>query len=164
MKKRISRNDPCPCGSGKKFEKCHYTDHGVGVIEIINYPEYGENVCGVFMFVPETHMLASTGDLYKVHIYSSVRDLLENNYEVKQTLVNMTCRLLCPGVGDAMFVRGATHGLPDDILIWHNVREQHMMWFTVTQAKSYFGPCYEPMFGEIEHGPWSRAEEAVSNG
>ena len=20
---RISRNDPCPCGSGKKFKKCH---------------------------------------------------------------------------------------------------------------------------------------------
>ncbi|SET46932.1 YchJ family protein [Thalassotalea agarivorans] len=23
MLKRIKRNDPCPCGSGKKFKKCH---------------------------------------------------------------------------------------------------------------------------------------------
>jgi uncharacterized protein YecA (UPF0149 family) len=22
-RKRIGRNDPCPCGSGKKFKKCH---------------------------------------------------------------------------------------------------------------------------------------------
>ncbi len=24
-RQRVSRNDPCPCGSGKKFKKCHYT-------------------------------------------------------------------------------------------------------------------------------------------
>ena len=23
MSKKIGRNDPCPCGSGKKFKKCH---------------------------------------------------------------------------------------------------------------------------------------------
>lgn len=22
-RKRIGRNDPCPCGSGKKFKRCH---------------------------------------------------------------------------------------------------------------------------------------------
>lgn len=22
MRKRVARNDPCPCGSGKKFKKC----------------------------------------------------------------------------------------------------------------------------------------------
>jgi len=22
--KKIGRNDPCPCGSGKKWKKCHY--------------------------------------------------------------------------------------------------------------------------------------------
>jgi len=22
--KKLSRNDPCPCGSGKKWKKCHY--------------------------------------------------------------------------------------------------------------------------------------------
>ncbi len=22
--KRVGRNDPCPCGSGKKFKSCHY--------------------------------------------------------------------------------------------------------------------------------------------
>ena len=21
---KVGRNDPCPCGSGKKFKKCHY--------------------------------------------------------------------------------------------------------------------------------------------
>ena len=27
-RKRISRNDPCPCGSGKKYKHCCYR-HGV---------------------------------------------------------------------------------------------------------------------------------------
>ncbi len=27
---RVGRNDPCPCGSGKKYKKCHMlTDEGV---------------------------------------------------------------------------------------------------------------------------------------
>ncbi|TSC53452.1 MAG: preprotein translocase subunit SecA [Microgenomates group bacterium LiPW_16] len=27
-KKKIGRNDPCPCGSGKKYKKCHYPEYG----------------------------------------------------------------------------------------------------------------------------------------
>lgn len=26
---RVGRNDPCPCSSGKKFEKCHWTGRKV---------------------------------------------------------------------------------------------------------------------------------------
>ncbi|RMF14742.1 MAG: hypothetical protein D6761_08975, partial [Candidatus Dadabacteria bacterium] len=25
---RVGRNDPCPCGSGKKYKKCHYPEFG----------------------------------------------------------------------------------------------------------------------------------------
>ena len=25
-KQKLSRNDPCPCGSGKKWKKCHYPE------------------------------------------------------------------------------------------------------------------------------------------
>ncbi|OGM12967.1 preprotein translocase subunit SecA [Candidatus Woesebacteria bacterium RIFCSPLOWO2_01_FULL_39_23] len=28
VKKKIGRNDPCPCGSGKKYKKCHYPQYG----------------------------------------------------------------------------------------------------------------------------------------
>ncbi|PIP57548.1 hypothetical protein COX03_02490 [Candidatus Woesebacteria bacterium CG22_combo_CG10-13_8_21_14_all_39_10] len=27
-KKKPGRNDPCPCGSGKKYKKCHYPQYG----------------------------------------------------------------------------------------------------------------------------------------
>jgi preprotein translocase subunit SecA len=27
---RIGRNDPCPCGSGKKYKKCHGAEVTVG--------------------------------------------------------------------------------------------------------------------------------------
>jgi preprotein translocase subunit SecA len=26
--KKPGRNDPCPCGSGKKYKKCHYPQYG----------------------------------------------------------------------------------------------------------------------------------------
>jgi preprotein translocase subunit SecA len=26
--KKVGRNDPCPCGSGKKYKKCHYPQYG----------------------------------------------------------------------------------------------------------------------------------------
>ena len=29
-KTKIGRNEPCPCGSGKKFKRCHYTDSREG--------------------------------------------------------------------------------------------------------------------------------------
>ena len=34
-KRKIGRNDPCPCGSGKKFKKCCYTGGGKGNLENI---------------------------------------------------------------------------------------------------------------------------------
>ncbi|TET80037.1 hypothetical protein E3J38_06395 [candidate division TA06 bacterium] len=32
MKRKVGRNDPCPCGSGKKYKNCHGT-YAVGLIE-----------------------------------------------------------------------------------------------------------------------------------
>jgi preprotein translocase subunit SecA len=26
VEKKVGRNDPCPCGSGKKFKQCHGKD------------------------------------------------------------------------------------------------------------------------------------------
>ncbi len=28
LRKKIGRNEPCPCGSGKKYKKCHYPQYG----------------------------------------------------------------------------------------------------------------------------------------
>lgn len=28
---RVGRNDPCPCGSGKKFKRCHWSGKPVAV-------------------------------------------------------------------------------------------------------------------------------------
>lgn len=27
---KVGRNDPCPCGSGKKFKNCHWTGNSAG--------------------------------------------------------------------------------------------------------------------------------------
>jgi SEC-C motif len=175
MTKRIGRNEPCPCCSGKKYKKCHYIagsavlchSDGEAVIEVITYPEYGENVCGIFRYATETHRETSTGETYRVRIYSSVLDILENNAKLRQKLCSTTHQLLFELRGpDVAFVRGDDGS--DDFLIWHNRRDQYVMWFTVTQAKSYFGSNYEVLgFDRVERLPWGHwaqnAEEAVSN-
>ena len=30
--KKIGRNDPCPCGSGKKFKQCHGSNNSNNII------------------------------------------------------------------------------------------------------------------------------------
>lgn len=37
---KISRNDPCPCGSGKKYKKCHYPRMLQEILTLKSYPEY----------------------------------------------------------------------------------------------------------------------------
>ncbi|MDP7034966.1 MAG: SEC-C metal-binding domain-containing protein [Planctomycetota bacterium] len=51
-RQRINRNDPCPCGSGKKYKKCHLPtetkanrppgDHASGPSRTSNVPDYGK--------------------------------------------------------------------------------------------------------------------------
>jgi SEC-C motif len=161
MKNHVGRNSPCPCGSGKKYKKC-CAQNGIAVLEVVGY---GENASGSFMYVPETHILAETGETYKVHIYSSVLELIENNDQLKQKLCVTTHHLLFELRGPDVAFMGGDDG-SDDFLIWHNRREQYVMWFTVTQAKSYFGPMYEARgFGRVERQPWGYwsqgTEEAV---
>ena len=38
-RKKISRNDPCPCGSGKKYKHCCYKDD-LGVGSVQRQPQY----------------------------------------------------------------------------------------------------------------------------
>jgi hypothetical protein len=50
---KTGRNDPCPCGSGKKFKKCHLGREGELVLrkkEVLD-PEAGRKICGL----PEVH-------------------------------------------------------------------------------------------------------------
>ncbi len=50
---KTGRNDPCPCGSGKKFKKCHMGREGELVLrkkEVLD-PEAGRKICGL----PEVH-------------------------------------------------------------------------------------------------------------
>jgi hypothetical protein len=46
---KTGRNDPCPCGSGKKFKKCHMGREGELVLrkkEVLD-PEAGRKICGL---------------------------------------------------------------------------------------------------------------------
>jgi SEC-C motif len=121
MRKRIGRNSPCPCGSGKKYKKCCGEHAGTAVVEVLSY---GDNLSGVFSYVNETHMAADTGEIYRVRIYSSVEKLIASNDELKKGLCSATHNLLFPERGDTCFANGAHFGLPEDIMIWHD-RDEH---------------------------------------
>ena len=38
-KKKTGRNDPCPCGSGKKYKFCHYDADRAGRKDVEFFPE-----------------------------------------------------------------------------------------------------------------------------
>jgi hypothetical protein len=46
-----------------------------------------------------------------------------------------------------MFVASSTAGITEDIIIYHDLDADDVVWFTVAQAKSYYGPDYEILFG-----------------
>jgi hypothetical protein len=130
-------------------------DQGTGVIELITYPGY-PNTCGIFGYMPETHQAADTSERYNVHIYSSVAKLIENNDPLKQQLCAATFRLLhLHDQGDVMFIKGSELAVADDVLVYNDLEVNLFYWFTVTQAKSYFGPEYEPRFGAVERMAWA---------
>jgi hypothetical protein len=39
-RKKVSCNDPCPCGSGKKYKHCCYRNRGTGDLEAGQQPQY----------------------------------------------------------------------------------------------------------------------------
>ena len=43
MRIRVGRNDPCPCGSGLKFKKCHIGRLEEALLARISKPEFAEN-------------------------------------------------------------------------------------------------------------------------
>ena len=40
MNKNIGRNDPCPCGSGKKYKKCCFSKIDNAQIEVLEYTRF----------------------------------------------------------------------------------------------------------------------------
>jgi hypothetical protein len=113
----------------------------------------------VFSYVQEVHQCADNRSwYYVVHIYSSVQELIKDRDEAKQVLCGVTFELMFQSSGNVAFAKGDELGLLDDVLIYINHDDNDVvMWFTVTQAKSYFGEAYEPRFGLVERMPWGKS-------
>lgn len=72
--KKIRRNDPCPCGSGKKAKNCCGTERGYSYIKHINYVRREENL---------THF-----ELFKVRTVDGQRkEISRFCYEIDQPVV-----------------------------------------------------------------------------
>lgn len=68
MTKKPSRNDPCPCGSGKKFKKCCYTKHQAGIktAKLIQGGKSEEKVAGLMQQALKSKMEEDyTPDFFK---------------------------------------------------------------------------------------------------
>ena len=44
MARKIGRNEPCPCGSGRKYKKCHATSKTMEVIPLNVFQKLNENI------------------------------------------------------------------------------------------------------------------------
>jgi hypothetical protein len=94
---KIRRNDPCPCGSGKKFKKCHLGHEADLIIEKIKTSQ-GE-IEEKLVKLPEVHYGRSKEILEEL----TIRQLTEGKIGIKFIDLNDYLRLL-----------GATQELPGE--------------------------------------------------
>jgi hypothetical protein len=65
---KIGRNDPCPCGSGKKFKKCHgtgakaTTDSGKKSSRIQDHKRQGQTLVPPFLQIPNLQPMSWMND------------------------------------------------------------------------------------------------------
>ena len=52
---KVGRNDPCPCGSGKKFKKCHWLKQELPMNEQQTTEELYEEWCGENRHINDCH-------------------------------------------------------------------------------------------------------------
>ena len=154
MKSKISRNDPCPCGSGKKYKNCHENKENkstskipliLGVIFII--------AIGIFLIKPNQNLKSSGGKPGQVwseehghwHDPPSTPPTSTTPPQEKSTQTT--------GTAPEGKVWSEEHGH------WHDAPSTTATSTTPTQEKSTqpAGPAPEGKVWSEEHGHWHNA-------
>ena len=81
---RVGRNDKCPCGSGKKYKKCHMNNQGeVGVLRKAYSMENGDDFFSRFMFGHGNIRQCAYGREKQLEYDESFHPVFQNLLEMK---------------------------------------------------------------------------------
>lgn len=94
---KIGRNDPCPCGSGKKYKKCHPGEYDPEIVVMKRLPEMSVVGCWI-------------GGDYDTLGLSPVIVVRKDPSNSRLTIAGFICDFFCLGVKDVLFERNTTEG------------------------------------------------------
>lgn len=104
MGSKIGRNDPCPCGSGKKYKKCHLGEYDNGVLLAAAIPDYPVTFCAV-------------NDDYEELGLATVIIVREVSEVERFVLAVYLCDVFCLGVKDLIYETNAQWSRVENVLI-----------------------------------------------
>jgi hypothetical protein len=100
---KVGRNDPCPCGSGKKYKKCHLGDYdpeSVFLKALLTMPLFG---CWI-------------ADDYESEGISPIFIVRQHPDAGRLVIASFMCDIFCLGVKDVLFEPNTTEGRLDFLL------------------------------------------------
>lgn len=100
---KVGRNDPCPCGSGKKYKKCHLGEYDPATLFLKALPTMTIAGCWV-------------AEDYEIMGLSPVIVVREHHDSDRLVIASFMCDIFCLGVKDVLFEQNATEGRLDFIL------------------------------------------------
>ena len=114
---RLGRNDPCPCGSGKKYKRCHGVPHGLAARSRSTIREHFLRTIGVVWVAPDVFGRTLTWEQAK----ASLGAINWESAVLSMAMVNAVCVELALGgslgnAAGASKVGALAHYLfPDDV-------------------------------------------------
>ncbi len=144
---KIGRNDPCPCGSGKKYKKCHPGEYDSDVVlmrDIASFPLYG---CWI-------------ADDYETEGLSPVFVVRQRPDNGRLVIASFMCDILCLGVKDVIFEQNADENRLDFML---DMQPQDMVEASYEHARDVIlgSVKYAASIGFLPHVGYAQAQGTI---
>lgn len=103
MSSKVGRNDPCPCGSGIKYKKCHFGEYDSHTV--------------MAQFLPEWPLIdCLVSDDFEDSGIATVFVVRKNLANGRLVLAIFLCDMYCLGIKNAVFEPDATQSQYDQML------------------------------------------------
>lgn len=143
---KVGRNDPCPCGSGKKYKKCHLGDYDPEELFLKSLPTMPLHSCW-------------GADDYDIIGLSPV--VVRKHYDLDWLVIaSFICDVFCLGVKDVLFEQNATEDRLDFIL---DRQLQDMVEIDYEEAREIIlgAVRYANNLGFTPHAGYEKAKYAI---
>jgi len=144
---KIGRNDPCPCGSGKKYKKCHLGEYDSEPLLLKALPLMPLVGCWI-------------ADDYESEGLSPIFVVRRNPDNEKLAIASFMCDIFCLGVKDVLFEQDATEDRLDYLL---DKQVQGMAEITYESAREIIlgAVKYAESLGFMPSAGYEKAKHAI---